>query len=1580
MKMRYAIYCLLIALAAFSTPISADIAGDVDNDGRITTEDSLLALRMAVGSVAPDPERADVNRDGRVDSLDALMIQTIAQQTQVCVNSPEVVSGAFEVTIDIHNVNDLNSGQFDLSFDPGVVKVLKVEDGSMGDTEIPIVGYRLFDARIRVLFKLDGADGVSGSGCVAKIDFETTGSEGDTSVLDISDGVLVGISAPHSHEIPAIWTLYEVRIGEPTPTANQVRNVNTGEGFSSIQDAIDDPATLDGHVIEVGDGVYHENVSVTKSLTIRSENGPSNCIIQAEIRYKHAVTVTADCVNISGFKVLGVTSHKAGIYLNAGYCNVSNNDCSNNCVGIRLFESCKNIVSGNDCSNTNYEGIRLDGSDNNIVSSNDCSNNNYDGICLNESCNNIVSGNNCSNNRDDGVYFSKSCNNVIYLNNFINNKDNIDSRSSTNIWNSTSKLNYTYKDRTFTNYLGNYRDDYEGSDLDNDGIGDSPYRISSDRDNCPLMVPFENYSAPTGNMMHVSVNAPEVISGSFNATIDIHHVADLDSGQFDISFDSRFVNVTDVSAGAIGGTMVPIAGWRFVDANMIRVSFRPDGAGGASGSGCMARIGFAMLGPRGCVSVLDMSNGRLVDTGGEEMPAVWFDCRVSIPAPVTVNAPPVVTDTFEVTIDVENVTDLDCGQFELFFDPGVVIVEDVAAGSIDDTEIPVIGWWFMDVNRIGVLFNIPGIRGVSGSGYVAKINFEITGSEGDSCVLNISEGLLVNNNADKMPVIWTDGEVTIGECTPVNRVRNINTGKEFPFIRTAIDDPDTLDGHVIEVEDGVYHEHVRVTKSLTIRSLNGSANCSIQDVGSDHVVEITADHVSLSGFTVTRRVGSSASDSAGIYLNAGYCNVSCNSCSNKGIGIFIDGSGNNSISSNDCSNNQNGIRLDGSNNNTISNNKCSRNGDGIWLNGSDNNILPNNNCSNNRDAGIRLNGSSNNILTDNVMFESGIFIQGDSLSDYTHEMDESNIVNGKPVYYWKDIESGRIPEGAGQVILVNCNSILVEDQELNDASVGVEVTFSTNITIRNNTCSKNLYGVYFSHSSNNSISNNTCSNNRDGICLERSCSNVIYLNNFIRNMNNVNSYSSTNIWNSTSTINYTYRDNTFANHPGNYWDDYTGSDSDKNGIGDSPYRISSGADNYPLMLPFENYFTPEESRAQVCVNAPELVSDAFDATIDISNVVDMDYGQFDLTFDPGVVNVTAVDDGRISGRPVPIVSWEFIDSDTITVMFNHPGTTGVRGSWRIATISFEVTGSQGDTSVLNISNGTLTDTVSDEIPAIWNDSDVTVGVPVTVSAPDIVSIVSGIFNATLEIENVTDMHGGQFDLTFDPDVVNVTDVNDGNINGTTIPILDWRFMDAGTIRVFFKLSGDDGASGSGYLTKIDFGVTGSQDDTSVLNTSDGTITDTRGDEIRAIWNDCEVTLGVPVTVNAPPVVSGAFEVTIDIENVTDLDSGQFDLFFNSSVVNVTGVSAGNISGTAVPIDMWVFMNAGAIRVVFNLPGSPGVSGSGQIATISFETKVSEGYSVLYISDGVLVGTSAYADAIPAIWIGDWVTIREQKEV
>lgn len=37
-----------------------------------------------------------------------------------------------------------------------------------------------------------------------------------------------------------------------------------------------------GDIIIVRDGIYEENVKIEKSLTIKSENGPKNCILKAK--------------------------------------------------------------------------------------------------------------------------------------------------------------------------------------------------------------------------------------------------------------------------------------------------------------------------------------------------------------------------------------------------------------------------------------------------------------------------------------------------------------------------------------------------------------------------------------------------------------------------------------------------------------------------------------------------------------------------------------------------------------------------------------------------------------------------------------------------------------------------------------------------------------------------------------------------------------------------------------------------------------------------------------------------------------------------------------------------------------------------------------------------------------------------------------------------------------------------------------------------------------------------------------------------------------------------------------------------
>ena len=132
---------------------------------------------------------------------------------------------------------------------------------------------------------------------------------------------------------------------------------------------------------------------------------------------------------------------------------------------------------------------------------------------------------------------------------------------------------------------------------------------------------------------------------------------------------------------------------------------------------------------------------------------------------VRVSAPEYVEEggTFDVTLDISDVTDLDSGQFDLSFDSSVVNATNVTDGSVDGEAIPVLMWDFVDADTITVISDVKGVKGVSGSGYLAKIGFEVKGKGGEECVLAIANGMLVDKDAMEIPANWIDGELKVRE-------------------------------------------------------------------------------------------------------------------------------------------------------------------------------------------------------------------------------------------------------------------------------------------------------------------------------------------------------------------------------------------------------------------------------------------------------------------------------------------------------------------------------------------------------------------------------------------------------------------------------------------------------------------------------------------------------------------------------------------------------------------------------------------------------------------------------------------------
>ena len=187
--------------------------------------------------------------------------------------------------------------------------------------------------------------------------------------------------------------------------------------------------------------------------------------------------------------------------------NVINNTVEKNLgMGLYLEELSYSLITNNIIINNKLNGIYLEGSSYNEIISNKIINNSQDGVKIYAgSTYNIFRENFIRNNTQYGVYLQRYSvqtgyceNNLFYNNSFINNGEHaLDegvgpySYSPLNYWNNTN--------------IGNYWDDYNGTDSNDDGIGDTPYDVpetaSRDKDYLPIWfdgptlqinLPYEN--------------------------------------------------------------------------------------------------------------------------------------------------------------------------------------------------------------------------------------------------------------------------------------------------------------------------------------------------------------------------------------------------------------------------------------------------------------------------------------------------------------------------------------------------------------------------------------------------------------------------------------------------------------------------------------------------------------------------------------------------------------------------------------------------------------------------------------------------------------------------------------------------------------------------------------------------------------------------------------------------------------------------------------------------------------------------------------------------------------------------------
>ncbi|MDH5495536.1 MAG: C39 family peptidase [Candidatus Bathyarchaeota archaeon] len=380
------------------------------------------------------------------------------------------------------------------------------------------------------------------------------------------------------------------------------------------------------------------------------------------------------------------------------------------------------------------------------------------------------------------------------------------------------------------------------------------------------------------------------------------------------------------------------------------------------------------------------------------------------------------------------------------------------------------------------------------------------------------------------------------------RVHNVDTKLNFTTIQEAINDLETADGHTILVDSGIFYEHVVINKSVILIG-EDPVSTIIDGSKTGNVTTVISDNVNITGFTIQN--GGDFSEWPNAY------------------GVLVE-SNNNYLARNIITNNSQGILLKTSNNNTL-----------------------------------RENNMTNNVLNFGVGWNPtlGIF-------HFLHDIDESNKVDGFPIYYWISQHNKQIPRDAGSVYAINSNNILVKDitvtndivcfagtnnskiENVSSDSGAICLTSSHNNQLLNNVMKKSQISLIYSN--NNIVVGNTVSDAEHGIYLfGPSHDNTIYHNNLVNNTKNVyihtcNNNSQKNFW-----------DNGFE---GNYWSNYTGVDPDHDGIGNSWHVIDQNNTDYnPLMGMFSDFSATSEHQVQTICNST-ISNFHFNGTAIIFNV------------------------------------------------------------------------------------------------------------------------------------------------------------------------------------------------------------------------------------------------------------------------------------------------------------------------------------------------------------------------------------------